>query len=120
MMRAGRGIDAMTAGAAGFGRGVANLHKNRKRLPDVASALRPAMTDWTRGMVQDRVVEAADLLKLLPPVRLSGRFSTWPGHPARLRRPGRRERGPDAPAAEPRSRGRAGIGNVWQTRPVFS
>ena len=36
------------------------------------------MSDWTRDMVEDRIIEAADVLKRLPPVRLSGYFSTWP------------------------------------------
>ena len=36
------------------------------------------MTEWTRDMVEDRVEEAADVLRQLPPVRLSGYFSTWP------------------------------------------
>ena len=35
--------------------------------PDVAHV------DWTRDMVEDRVAEAADVLRHLPPVRLSGR-----------------------------------------------
>ena len=30
------------------------------------------MSDWTRDMVEDRIIEAADVLKRLPPVRLSG------------------------------------------------
>ena len=36
------------------------------------------MAEWTRDMVEDRVVEAADVLKQLPPVRVRGYFSTWP------------------------------------------
>ena len=36
------------------------------------------MAEWTRDMVEDRVEEAADVLCQLPPVRLSGYFSTWP------------------------------------------
>ncbi len=34
------------------------------------------MAEWTRDMVEERVEEAADVLKQLPPVRLSGYFST--------------------------------------------
>ena len=36
------------------------------------------MAEWTRDMVEERVEEAADVLRQLPPVRLSGYFSTWP------------------------------------------
>ena len=62
------------------------------------------MSDWTRDMVEDRIDEAADVLRQLPPVRLSGYFSTWPeilrsfgdrvgANPVPLRRP------PPSPAA---------------------
>ena len=36
------------------------------------------MTDWTRDMVEKRIVEAADVLKQLPGLRNQGYFSTWP------------------------------------------
>jgi Domain of unknown function (DUF6362) len=36
------------------------------------------MAEWTRDMVEERITEAADVLRQLPPVRLSGYFSTWP------------------------------------------
>jgi hypothetical protein len=36
------------------------------------------MTEWTPEMVEERLVEAAAVLKRLPPVRVSGYFSTWP------------------------------------------
>ena len=36
------------------------------------------MAEWTRDMVEERVVDAADVLKQLPPVRVRGYFSTWP------------------------------------------
>jgi hypothetical protein len=36
------------------------------------------MTEWNRDMVEERIVEAAEVLRRLPPVRLSGYFSTWP------------------------------------------
>lgn len=36
------------------------------------------MAEWTRDMVEERITEAADVLKQLPPVRLGGYFSTWP------------------------------------------
>lgn len=56
------------------------------------------MTDWTRGMVEDRLIEAADVMKRLPAVRAKGYFSAWPTilpefsdlvgrEPPRLRRP---------------------------------
>ena len=62
------------------------------------------MSDWTRDMVEERVEEAADVLRQLPPVRLSGYFSTWPdilrsfgdrvgANPVPMRRP------PPSPAA---------------------
>jgi hypothetical protein len=36
------------------------------------------MTEWTRDMVEERIVEAADVLKQLPGLRSQGYFSTWP------------------------------------------
>ena len=36
------------------------------------------MADWTRDMVEERVMEAAWVLKKLPGPRVSGYFSTWP------------------------------------------
>ena len=36
------------------------------------------MAEWTRDMVEERIIEAADVLKQLPPVRVCGYFSTWP------------------------------------------
>lgn len=36
------------------------------------------MADWTRDMVEDRVVEAAAVLRHMPPPRVAGYFSTWP------------------------------------------
>ena len=60
------------------------------------------MTEWTRDMVEERVDEAADVLRQLPPVRVSG-YSAPGRNPAQLRRHGGREAGADAEtAAEPR------------------
>jgi hypothetical protein len=36
------------------------------------------MADWTRDLVEERIVEAAAVLRRLPPVRISGYFGTWP------------------------------------------
>jgi Domain of unknown function (DUF6362) len=36
------------------------------------------MAEWTRDMVEERIAEAADVLKQLPPVRVRGYFGTWP------------------------------------------
>lgn len=36
------------------------------------------MTDWTREQVEERLIEAADVLKRLPEVRVQGYFSVWP------------------------------------------
>ena len=36
------------------------------------------MAEWTRDMVEERIVEAAAVLRRLPPVRVSGYFGTWP------------------------------------------
>ena len=36
------------------------------------------MTEWTRDMVEERVLEAAGVLKKLPGPRAQGYFSTWP------------------------------------------
>ena len=36
------------------------------------------MTEWTREMVEDRVMEAAAVLRKLPGPRVRGYFSTWP------------------------------------------
>ena len=43
-----------------------------------ANVRRRLMAEWNRDMVEERVEEAADVLRHLPPVRLSGYFSTWP------------------------------------------
>lgn len=64
------------------------------------------MTDgnWTPEQVEARLVEAADVMARLPPVRVQGYFNTWPGivpefsdlvgrEPPALRRP------PPLPAA---------------------
>ena len=36
------------------------------------------MAEWTRDMVEERVEGGSRVLRQLPPVRLSGYFSTWP------------------------------------------
>jgi hypothetical protein len=36
------------------------------------------MGEWTRDMVEERVVEAAAVLRKLPGPRVQGYFSTWP------------------------------------------
>ena len=36
------------------------------------------MAEWTRDMVEERIVEAAATLKRLPGLRSQGYFSTWP------------------------------------------
>ena len=36
------------------------------------------MNDWTPEMVEQRLVEAAAVLRRLPAVRVGGYFSTWP------------------------------------------
>ena len=36
------------------------------------------MAEWTREQVEERLTEAADVMKRLPAVRVSGFFSTWP------------------------------------------
>jgi hypothetical protein len=36
------------------------------------------MAEWTRDMVEDRIVEAAKVLRQLPGPRAQGYFSTWP------------------------------------------
>lgn len=37
-----------------------------------------AETRWTPSMVEERLVEAADVLKRLPEVRVQGYYSLWP------------------------------------------
>jgi hypothetical protein len=36
------------------------------------------MNDWTPEKVEERLLEAADVMRRLPPVRVPGYFSTWP------------------------------------------
>lgn len=36
------------------------------------------MNDWTPALVEERLAEAADVLRRLPSVRMQGYFSTWP------------------------------------------
>ena len=42
------------------------------------------MTEWTPEMVEERLIEAAAVLKRLPPVQVGGYFNTWPGIKAEL------------------------------------
>jgi hypothetical protein len=39
---------------------------------------RTIMTDWTPSLVEDRLEEAADVLKRLPEQRVQGYFNVWP------------------------------------------
>jgi hypothetical protein len=54
--------------------------------------------EWTAKLVEDRLAEAADVMRRLPPVRVQGYFNTWPAiahdfsdrvgaEPQRMRRP---------------------------------
>ena len=36
------------------------------------------MDKWTAKMVEERLVDAAAVMRRLPPVRVPGRFNTWP------------------------------------------
>jgi hypothetical protein len=36
------------------------------------------MAEWTREQVEERLIEAADVMKRLPEVRVQGYFSVWP------------------------------------------
>ena len=59
---------------------------------------------WTPSLVEDRFIEAADVMKRLPNVRVPGHFNTWPAMMAEFsdligREPGRLRRGPPAPDA---------------------
>jgi hypothetical protein len=56
------------------------------------------MAEWTPSLVEERLVEAADVLKRLPEVKVQGYFNLWPKiihefgdlvgqEPPRLRRP---------------------------------
>ena len=56
------------------------------------------MTDWTRERVEERLCEAADVMRRLPPVRVQGYYNLWPKvlhafsdlvgqEPPRLKRP---------------------------------
>ncbi len=59
---------------------------------------------WTPSLIEDRFIEAADVMKRLPNVRVPGHFNTWPAMMAEFsdligREPGRLRRGPPAPDA---------------------
>lgn len=56
------------------------------------------MTNWTRERVEERLSEAADVMRRLPPVRVQGYYNLWPKvlhefsdlvgqEPPRLKRP---------------------------------
>ncbi len=56
------------------------------------------MTDWTRERIEERLSEAADVMRRLPPVRVQGYYNLWPKvlhefsdlvgcEPPRLKRP---------------------------------
>src|ERR1700722_17326141 len=36
------------------------------------------MTEWTASLVEERMQEAAQVLRRLPPVKVRGYFNTWP------------------------------------------
>jgi hypothetical protein len=36
------------------------------------------MPEWTRDIVEERIIEAAAVLRRLPPLRVAGYFGTWP------------------------------------------
>ncbi len=36
------------------------------------------MTEWTRERVEERLSEAADVMRRLPPVRVQGYYNLWP------------------------------------------
>ena len=36
------------------------------------------MPEWARDMVEERIAEAATVLRRLPPVSVAGYFGTWP------------------------------------------
>lgn len=59
---------------------------------------------WTPSLIEERFVEAADVMKRLPNVRIPGHFNTWPAMMAEFadligREPERLRRGPPAPDA---------------------
>ena len=59
---------------------------------------------WTPSLVEDRFMEAADVMKRLPNVRVPGHFNTWPAMMAEFsdlvgREAERLRRGPPAPDA---------------------
>jgi uncharacterized protein DUF6362 len=63
-----------------------------------------AEAKWTPSLIEERFVEAADVMKRLPNVRVPGHFNTWPAMMAEFadligREPERLRRGPPAPDA---------------------
>ena len=61
-------------------------------------------TKWTPSLVEERFVEAADVMRRLPNVRIPGHFNTWPAMMAEFsdlvgREPERMRRPPPAPDA---------------------
>jgi hypothetical protein len=44
----------------------------------MARSGRPSLDNWTVEMVEERLVEAASVIRRLPPVRVPGYFNTWP------------------------------------------
>lgn len=63
-----------------------------------------AEAKWTPSRIEERFVDAADVMKRLPNVRIPGHFNTWPAMMAEFsdligREPERLRRGPPAPDA---------------------
>lgn len=54
------------------------------------------MDEWTREQVEERLVEAADVLKRLPEPRVQGYFSLWPKIAYESATSSARSRGPRA------------------------
>ena len=61
-------------------------------------------TKWTPSLIEERFVDAADVMKRLPNVRVPGHFNTWPAMMVEFadligREPERLRRGPPPPDA---------------------
>src|SRR5262249_50135665 len=52
--------------------------RSRRATVALATDRELAMTEWTPEMVEERLVEAAAVLKRLPPATVGGYYNTWP------------------------------------------
>ena len=72
------------------------------------------MSEWTRAQVEERLEEAAWVMRRLPPVKVQGYFNAWPEHRHSFGdKVGQEEGRTRAPAPSPQAISRAEATLLW-------